>query len=460
MPMCKKRYLRGTSSVGIDDSDQATLQSRRFARNRSIRMSLLTSVVARMSGVLLQVVSLPIAATQLGPAGFSIYAMLGSLLAAMTLSNLGISQATTLHMARALAAGEVRTGRELFLASLGSVGVMASGVTVLAVLLIVFTPLIPFVFSQHIAERHAPIMPALFVCTVFLATQFLSVFEAAQLAQQRQHRLNIATGMGTFVAAGAVWFVAGTRPGVLSILFAVHLPVIIARVLNAIGVWSEIAPHLRDLVAARKHIRGILMDGLRFVSGTTLANFLCHPFSVLAVGFFTVPLSTASYAAVMNAVILSSSVNSLIVTPFRSAIPEALRTGDHLWLSKAVLRMTLATAVHGLFVCALFVSIGDWLFQIWYNGAVEPQRIEIIGAALYILFISIEASNFTYLSSTGFLDAASRAILLKAVCSAIAIVAVTFFDRSHLVFWVLLINNITFSLVPLSVITFSTLRSG
>ena len=58
--------------MAIDVSDKTTLKSRRLARNRSIRMALLTTVVARMSGVLLQVVSLPIAAVQLGSAGFSI----------------------------------------------------------------------------------------------------------------------------------------------------------------------------------------------------------------------------------------------------------------------------------------------------------------------------------------------------------------------------------------------------
>lgn len=443
----------------IDAPDKAEMQSRRYARNRSIRMAMLTTVVARMSGMLLQVVSLPIAAIQLGSAGFTIYAMLGSLLAAMTLSNLGIGQATTLHMARSLATGQIRTGRELFLASLGVVGSIASGVTMLAVLLILFTPLIPVVFSQHTATGRAPIMPALFVCAVFLATQLLSVFEAAQLAWQRQYRLNIAIGIGTIVAAGAVWFVADSRPDVLSILVAVHLPVIIARGFNAIGVWVDISPGLRELSVARTHVRDILMDGLRFVSGTTVASFLCHPFSVLAVGFFAVPLSAASYAAVMNAIVLGSSVNSFVVTPFRAAIPEAFRSGDYGWLRKAVLRMFGATAANGLFVCVLLVGFGEWLFDTWYRGAVQPQRIELIGAGLYFLALSIESSNFTYLSNTGFLHPASRVILIRAICSAISIVAVTFADHSYLVFWVLLANSIVFSLLPLSAMALKNLQS-
>jgi len=411
-------------------------------------MALLTTILARMSGVLLQVISLPIAAMQLGAAGFSIYAMLGSLLAAMTLSNLGIGQATTLHMSRVLAVGETNTGRELFMASLCVLGGIATAVTALAVLLILLSPLIPLIFAQYIDELPAPVGPALFVCFVFLATQLLSVFEAAQLAQQRQHRLNIALGIGSLVAAAAVWFAATTRPDVLSILIAVHLPSIAARSFNAARVWVDISPKRRDLTAARCYVRDILKDGLKFVSGTSFANFLCHPFSVLAVGFFAMPLSSASFAALMNAIILASSVNSLFVTPLRGAIPEALRSGDHTWLRMAMLRMYGISAIYGLIVFVVLAVTGERLFEIWYRGAVDPQASELLGAGLYFVVLSIEVTNFTYLSNVGLLPAASRAMLIKGVCSAIAVLLVSYLGYFYLAFWVLLVANIVFALIP------------
>lgn len=88
----------GINSVGTDAAHKSRLEDRRQARNRSLRMALLTTILARMSGVLLQVVSLPIAAMQIGAAGFSIYAILGSLLAAMTLSNLVYTEHARRHL--------------------------------------------------------------------------------------------------------------------------------------------------------------------------------------------------------------------------------------------------------------------------------------------------------------------------------------------------------------------------
>ncbi len=456
--MCAILSLPGINSVKTDAAGESGLEDRRQARNRSLRLALMTTVIARMSGVLLQVVSLPIAAMQLGPAGFSIYAMLGSLLAAMTLSNLGIGRATTLHMSRALAIGEMRTSRELFLASLSVVLVIATSVSALAVLLILMTPLLPLVFAQHLEQLPAPVGPALFVCFVLLATQLLLVFEAAQLAQQRQHRLNIALGAGTFVAAVSVWLVANTSPSVLNILLAVHMPVIMVRAFNAAGVWIDISPRREDFVVAWTHMRDVLKDGLRFVSGTTVPNFLCHAFSVLAVGLFATPLASASFAAVMNAIILATSVNNLIVTPLSGAIPEAHQSGDYAWLRKAVIRMFGGSFVCGFFVFLVFAITGEPLFDLWYGGTLAPQGPELLGAGLYFLVLSIEVSNFTYLSNTGLLHGASRALLIKAICSAISVLVVAYFGHFSLVFWVLLANNIVFALIPHSVMTIAALR--
>ena len=160
------------------------------------------------------------------------------------------------------------------------------------------------------------------------------------------------------------------------------------------------------------------------------------------------PLSSASFAALMNAIILASSVNSLFVTPLRGAIPEALRSGDHTWLRMAMLRMYGISAIYGLIVFVVLAVTGERLFEIWYRGAVDPQASELLGAGLYFVVLSIEVTNFTYLSNVGLLPAASRAMLIKGVCSAIAVLLVSYLGYFYLAFWVLLVANIVFALIP------------
>lgn len=438
--------------------DMSKPEDRRLARNRSLRVALITSVAARISGVLLQVISLPIAAIHLGAAGFSIYAMFTSLLAVMTLSNFGIGQATTLHMSNKLAVGEESTGRELFLASLGLAFGIATVVTTIAVILIVLTPLLPLLFAQHLDQTAMPIGSALFVCFIFYIVQLLSVFEAAQLAQQRQHRLNIVLGVGTFFAALTVWLVANTSPNVLYILLAVHLPIILVRAINAVVVWIDISPRSEDLKRALIHMRDVFKDGLSFVSGTTITNFLCHPFSILVVGLFSAPLTTASFAAVMNAIILSLSAVSLLVLPFRGAMPEAYRSEDHAWLHKTLTLLFGASAACGSIVFLVFAITGERLFDLWYGGTIVPQRTELLAAGLYFFALAIEQTNFTFLSSTGRLAKASRAILIKGLLSALIVLLVIYLGYNFLVFWVLFVCNVLFSLFPLSAMTIAALK--
>lgn len=422
----------------------------RFRRNRNIRHALVTSAAARFSGVLLQVVSLPIAAGALGHAGFSIYAMLGAFLAAMTLSNLGMGQATTLHLSRSLADDDIASGRAMLAVSLVIVGGIAIAASLIVAGLILWSSLLDVVFSRHLDGTTSPTGAALFVCLVFLATQLLSVFEAAQLAQQRQHRLNVAMSAGTLVAATAVWWVAAHEPSVLAILVAVHLPVLFARGLNAVGVWADLRPSPAHLALAAHRGRAILADGLRFVSGTTIANFLCHPFSVLVVGLFAAPMPSASFAAVMNAVLLASAVFGYVLSPLRGSLPEAQTRHDHEWIRRAYRLVMLGMMGYAVVPASLLSFFGIWLFDIWYGPSVEPSGILTFAAGVYVLLLGLEMVNFAFASSLGSIRIASRWMLAKGIVSAASVLLLAGLDAIDWTIWSLCIVNLGFSLIPLS----------
>lgn len=433
-------------------SSRSDVDGKRNLRNQNLRYALFTAVIARMSGIALQIVSLPIAAFQLGPADFSIYAMLGAILAAMTLSNLGMGQSTTLHMSNALAARDRTTAREMLSLSLTIIGLISLVVSAVMAALIIWSPLMEFAFSQHLQGAQAPKAAALFVCAVFLATQVLSAIEAAQLAQQKQYRLNIAISLGTLVAAGAVWWAATVAPSVLMILVAVHLPVIVSRSLNAFSVITDIWPKIADLRPALSHARSLVADGLRFLSSTSLSNFLCHALSVITVGLFAAPLATASFVALMNAVLLFCSALSLVAIPFRSAMPEAQKHGDHEWMRTAKFRLLAANLAIAFLVCLLFSVFGQWLFSVWYQGSVDPSRLALLGASIYCILLAIEVANFTYLSSIGWLEGSSRWLLLRSLSAAVAVLVAASLGYHELVFWVLALFSFAFSFIPLTVI--------
>jgi O-antigen/teichoic acid export membrane protein len=436
-----------------------TLDKHRTRRNRSIRHALMTSAVARLSGVLLQVISLPVAAIALGPAGFSIYAMFGAFLAAMTLSNLGMAQATTLHMSRALAAGNMATARAMLSASLAIVGAIAVTVALVAVGLILWSPLPSLIFAQHLTNSPPPIATALFVCAMFVATQLLMVLEAAQLAQQKQHRLNLLMAVGTFVAAGAVWWASATAPSVLTILMAVHVPVLLARAVNAVVVWTNLRPQLADFGQGVNRGRAILTDGLRFVSGTTISNFLAHQLGVLVVGALSSPAIAASFAAVMNAILLAAAVFGYVMSPFRSSLPEAQMRGDQDWVRRKYKTVMSGAVAYAAVPAILFSLFGTWLFGAWYGSSISPQRALTTAAGLYLVVYGIEVVNFAFISSLGAVQTGSRWLLAKGIGSGLSVLFLARLGFPEWTIWSLLAVNVLFSLIPLSLLA-NQLLSG
>ena len=390
-----------------------SLDSPRSVRNRRLKGALLTSGAARISGILLQVVSLPIAASALGVEGFTVYAMFAAILAWLTLSNLGLGQSTTLHMSRELALGRSKVATRIFSQSWAMVVAIATVVALGMIGLILFTPLLSAVFQKHTSSGIDPIDAALFVVIIFFITQSLSMFEAAQLAQQRQYLLNILASIGSLVAAGSVWWVSQNDPTVLRVLLAVHLPVILMRTVNALSVWNNIGFSLKHVQSAtRSEIRLIFTD-------------LCHPLSILIVGASATSMTAAAFAAVMNGIMLTGAAFGHILSPIRGALPEAFARNDDAWIYKSLLTSIIINTLLGLFPALTLIIHGEWIFDIWYQGAVFPTRIMLVPAGVYILFFAVEMTYFAFLSNTGMLNISSRYLLSKGVLSALLAVALS-----------------------------------
>lgn len=438
-----------------------TFEAQRAVRNKKLRRALGTSVVARSAGILLQVVSLPIAAAALGPEGFSVYSMIGAILAWMTLSNLGIGQATTLHMSKALGEGREIQSLVILYASWVVLVLLTLVALLVVICLMLFTPLVDEVFKTHASDM-APVYGALiFACIVFFITQNLSIFESAQLAHQRQDLYNIATAVGTTLAAGAVFLTAQHGASVLAILSAVHLPVLAMRVANAIIVWRMIRPGLQsNLAVTGSDFRRVVQDGVSFVSGSAVSNFLCHPLSILTVGIYADSLVAASFSALMGAVILASAVFGLVMAPFRGALPEASVRGDASWIRRMYTTTLCGNFVYALFPCILFAVFGESLFSVWYQGSVQPSRDLLIPAGLYMLCQAIDVTNYNFLANLGKVKTASRWMLGKSVVTAVVVWSLAAEGRPDLSLWGVVVGNIVLSLCPLGLMCGRLLRCG
>ena len=428
----------------------------RDSRNKSLRQALFTAVLARLAGIALQVVSLPIAAATLGPELFSVYSMLNVVLAWTSLSNLGISQATTLHISRE---ANAEKKLQVFSASIVMIAFLTSIVFFMGVLFFYWTPVLSWIFEAHVSDINIVYKPIIIVGFIFLITQYLSVFEAAQLAAQRQAEFNIATSVGTALAAGAVYWVSQNFVSVLGVILAVHVPVVVLRVINARNVLKSFGLTVTQLFSVRiNDIRSVFRDGLSFVSGGPVSNFLCHPLSIVLVGAYSESLVTASYAAVISAIILVASFFSFVISPFRGALPEARRKGDYDWIRRMYWLTLSANLTYASVPFILLTFFGQPIFEVWYQGSVSPHHLILLASGLYVLCLAIEVTNYNFLSSLGCLQSASRWLLFKSISTAAVVWFLAFSENSEYIFFGMFFVAFLFSVIPLSVLVLMIIK--
>jgi O-antigen/teichoic acid export membrane protein len=245
----------------------------------------------------------------------------------------------------------------------------------------------------------------------------------------------------------------------LGIILAVHIPVVVVRIINANNVFKSFGLTLSQLLSVRLNdIRNVFRDGLSFVSGGPIANFLCHPLSIILVGVYSESLVTASFAAVISAIILAASFFSLVISPFRGALPEARRRGDYGWIRRMYWLTLFANLTYALVPFVLLTFFGQSLFEFWYQGSVSPNHLILVASGLYILCLAVEVTNYNFLSSLGHLQSASRWLLFKSLTTAAAVWFLALSENPEYIFFAMFFLTCFFSVLPLSVLALTIFK--
>ena len=233
---------------------------------------------------------------------------------------------------------------------------------------------------------------------------------------------------------------------------AVHIPVILARILNTVKVSRYVTLRISDFyITSWYDLAPVLRSGLRFVSGTSISNFFCHPFTILVVGATTPIAESASYAAVINAILLAASLLGYVMSPVRGAVPEAYSRGEFLWIRRAYKATFFSMLLYVAGPSFLLIFFGSELFDFWYQGIVNPASSLLIGAGVYLIFYCIETVNYNFLVSVGFLQKASRVVFSKGIFVAVLSIPVSIYIGSNYVIWIIVVSIAVFSCVPLLV---------
>jgi len=429
-------------------------------RDQNYFKAVISSLVARFSGLLLQVISLPVAAVALGADGFTIYSMITATLSWLTLSNFGLGPALTVRFSSELGTDKAEALQRSFSTASLITFAITLGVGLVALVTILATPLPLTLFHQFESQAPEILLSLALVVGVFALTQNLSVVEAAQLGLQESYRLHRFTAAGTLVSAGAVFLTAAVAPRPAIILCAVQGPVLLARLLNVFDVL-----HRHQALRVRAglfdgHVgRNLLANGLKFSMAGSVSNFLSHVAPIMIVGAACLPTYAASFTAVMNAVIILASIFSMTAAPLLGMVPEAKAREDWGWIERAYRRTMALNLGFAIVVLATFAVAGSTIFDRWYQHSLDFPPMLVTLSGIYLLTLSVDVTNHAFLAGLNRIGAIAFFSMLKAGVAALLLFVLADAAFPAMPFQVMTTASVLLSILPMSILFRLTVKS-
>lgn len=350
----------------LREFDLSTAEGRSLERYRRILLTTISGMTARGVGAILGLFTLPLVLGYLGKERFGLWALITTLMAWVSLFDLGLANG----LVNMLSAAHGRDEREAANRYLSTAFVALLAVAgALALLTLVALGLVPWaglLGAKEVADDATVRWAVAAALLLFILSLPFSVTQQVYGAYQRSYIWN-----GFSLVAGVLGF--------LCVLAAIKLRVSFPLLIVASGVGG-FAVTVAAYVYATRRVLPWLRPRFRNVSREALRGLLSRsvPIFLFQVGALVVnetqsillahrcDLSTvASYTVGMRVYLLCVALIQMSTNSFIPALREAYERGDGGWTRRAfthLMRMRIAIAgVAGLFI----VLFGNLLLRLW-----------------------------------------------------------------------------------------------
>ena len=430
----------------------------RQLRTRRLLYACGTSLLSKVSAVAVQFIAFPVAIRCLGSAGFVLYTMVASFLAWLALASIGAGPALTVVIATADAKSDVKQQ-----------ALILSSVFILTLIVVVpFTAiLIPVVLAfpvcrvfgpQYAHDEQMIVNSLLFIIALLFLHAIFSIVEAAQLGFQEQHHLNIRGSFSNLLSIAAILLVLPAFPSVLALLMAVQVPSYATRLANALLFFRN-RPFLlpKFSLYSWEVAAPLFFAGVVFLFAACIGNYLCHYFPIILAGRSFSSDAAATFASVMNLMVLAAGMISMVTIPMRSGIGNAIASNDTSWIQRMTRYVFLAGTTFSILFAAFLLLFGQSFFYWWLGETIRPDRLLLGAMGCYFILGTWENLYFALLIGYGQVIYASLVFCGRSIVA--ATILLVFHASSNLSFpFVLLSGSVILITLPLFALRLKVVR--
>ena len=388
-----KAFNAELAPTDLDDEARGT------ERDRRALLGVGSAILARGFSLLLSLVTVPLTLHYLGTERYGMWVTMSSLIALLSVSDLGIGYGLLNATTDSLARGDIRQAR----VQISSAAAMLVGlVALLAVIFAVVYPRVEwyriFAVTSALAAREAAPATAAFVC-IFLIGIPLSVATQVRVARQEVFIVHLTATLGNVAALGALLMIIVLKGGVPALIFAMSGPPLLAFAVNAGLLFMRDAPHLRP--------------GIRLISLSSGLNLMQIGFLFLVLQMSTTvafatdsivlaqllgPAAVSDYSVAFRLFSIPVGLATVAATPLWPAYGDAVSRGDIPWVRRTLRRSLAVSLAVTLPAAFVLTSWGSRIIEIWVGPAVHPSIFLLAGFALWGVFGSVGHSVAIFLN--------------------------------------------------------------
>ncbi len=335
-------------------------------RDRSIRLSVLTSLLSKFGTIILRLVSIPIAIRVLGMEQFGVYTAITLFVALIDILHVGIGPTLTKELSRAIAKGRRHREQTVFATSvLLSTGLTIIGVGI-AALLLIFIPVTGLFGSEYQAVADTMITALWLGLAISAVDIFTTPFEMSRDGYMETRFTNSWGAAGNLLAAitlvSGIWFF----PTIEFLLIAVNGVTVLAKVGNSIHLIVQ-RPYLfpKFSLFKKKLVKPLLIDSGLFSITYILSAIIEYHLMVLLIGRYVGPQGVAVYNVMITIHLSLNGVMGMFTKPYWPALMDAFERKDRPWILNSSKRLAYLGLGFSAAVAGGLVLLGPIILPLW-----------------------------------------------------------------------------------------------
>ena len=370
-------------------------------RNRRLAIGVISGVFTKGMGFMITLISVPMTLHHLGAEQYGIWVTMISMLAWISMVDLGLANGLTPLLSSAFGKGRADLAREYVATAFWGLTTIAS---IVAVVIATSWTWINWgrafnIENQTIETQVATAMAV--AITFFLLSLPLSIVQRIYFAYQQGFVANMWQLLVGLAGVIGIFWVTKTQGNLVYLVFGYSGAQLIVMLANAVWLfgWSkpELRPFVRPNLTEAKQV--LTMGSMFFIN--QISTLVIFQKDNILITHYLGPAQATPYSITWQMFLYLNVINILIAPYLGPALGEAHAKGDIRWMRKIFGRYILTTCAVALPVVAFLAWFHMPILRMWVGHDVIPTKETVFWLALWTVLLSVQWPIITLLNNTG-----------------------------------------------------------